>query len=249
MSLARNNDRGMEISQVRTLLLSVVWILMFWLPGLASSNDEESHQSIRDTAQEFLQQQLEQTEYHDFQIKIANLDSRLKLTRCDSSLEGFLPQASQLVGKLSVGIRCSGSKPWSIYVPGEVSVFEQVLAAARPIMRGQVVDEADIQIVRQKISPRNQAYFSQKQDIINMVANRNIPMGKTFTPQLIQAPRLVRRGEEVILVAATSSLSVRMVGEALSDGVKGDVIQVRNSTTKRVVEGVVTQQGIVQVKM
>ena len=228
-----------------------VLLALLLLPSLvfATNTTDEPHQSIRNTAQEFLQQQLQNTQYSDFQIKVARLDSRLKLSHCDRALEGFLPQAGQLFGKLSVGVRCAGSKPWSIYVPCEVDVYQQVLAAARPILRGQSLEAADIQTIRQKITPRNQAYFYDSQDVINMVAQRNIPLGRTFTPQLVQAPRLIHRGEQVILMAETSSLTVRMTGEALSDGVKGEVIQVRNAATRRVVEGVVLEQGIVQVKM
>lgn len=229
------------------LALLLSWIAV--LPVSTLANPSESHQAIRDTAEGFLQKQLEQAEYSDFQIKISRLDSRLKLAQCDTPLEAYLPQAGQFIGKLSVGVRCPGSQPWSIYVPSEVSVFEQVLAASRPILRGQTVDAADVQLVRQKISPRNQAYFNNKTDILNKVASRNIPMGRAFTPQLVQAPRLVHRGEEVILIAETSNLTVRMVGKALSDGIKGEVIQVRNSASKRVIEGIVMKPGIVRVKM
>jgi flagella basal body P-ring formation protein FlgA len=40
-----------------------------------------------------------------------------------------------------------------------------------------------------------------------------------------------------------------MSGKALADGAKGDLIKVRNDSSHRIVEGIVTQTGIVVVKM
>jgi len=66
---------------------------------------------------------------------------------------------------------------------------------------------------------------------------------------MVQAPRLIKAGQEVILLATTPQLEVRMKGKALSDGSRGDIIQVRNVRSKRVIEGVVTDIGTVRVNM
>jgi flagella basal body P-ring formation protein FlgA len=66
---------------------------------------------------------------------------------------------------------------------------------------------------------------------------------------MVRAPRLVQAGQHVILLATTPQLQVRMKGKALADGTRGDIIKVRNLRSKRVVEGVVTHAGIVEVSM
>jgi flagella basal body P-ring formation protein FlgA len=92
-------------------------------------------------------------------------------------------------------------------------------------------------------------YFNDPALVLGMYAKRPIPEGKALSIHMLQAPHLVRRGQEVILLAKTAGLEVRMKGKALADGAKGDLIQVRNTKSRRIVEGVVTNQGVVRVGM
>jgi flagella basal body P-ring formation protein FlgA len=65
----------------------------------------------------------------------------------------------------------------------------------------------------------------------------------------LKLQKVVKRGEQIILVAATSAMEVRMNGTALEDASVGQTIKVKNSSSKRVVEGVVQAPGIVKVTM
>jgi flagella basal body P-ring formation protein FlgA len=104
-------------------------------------------------------------------------------------------------------------------------------------------------LVSKEIGPASQSYFRNSQQAIGFVAKRSIPAGRILTAHMVQAPRLVQAGQQVILLATTPQLEVRMKGKALSDGSEGDVIQVRNLRSRRVVEGVVTHAGVVRVNM
>ena len=230
-------------------LLKSIALLILMLPVAAIANSYQSQTVIRDAARDFLQQQLENSGQNDTEITISRLDSRLKLSPCSGDLEAFLPTERQLIGKLTVGVKCTEPKPWSVYVPARIDVYQNVLAASRPLLRGQTVTAHDVLMVRKKMQPRSRNFFHKLDDIENMIIKRNIAAGKVFTPQLVQPPRLVHRGEEVILFAKTGELTVRMVGTALNDGSRGDLIQVRNSSSNRIIEGIVTTQGVVRVKM
>jgi flagella basal body P-ring formation protein FlgA len=73
--------------------------------------------------------------------------------------------------------------------------------------------------------------------------------GAAFTPRSLKLQKVVRRGEQILLVAATSAMEVRMNGTALEDASVGETIKVKNSSSQRVVEGVVEAPGIVKVTM
>ena len=70
------------------------------------------------TARDFLRRQLEGHSGRT-EIAVGNLDSRLSLARCDRALQGYLPPGGQLIGNVSVGVRCDGSHPWKMYVSGK----------------------------------------------------------------------------------------------------------------------------------
>jgi flagella basal body P-ring formation protein FlgA len=209
----------------------------------------ESQETIRNTIHDFITTRLQRSDQQDFEVRVDRLDSRLKLARCATALEPFLPSNAGLLGKITVGIRCPAEKSWKVYVPVQIDVYENVLAAARPLLRGQRIEADDVMPVRHKASKRSRGSFNEPAQIVGMMAKRSIAAGKVFSLSLVEAPRLVQRGEDVTLVAETESLTVRMKGTALADGAEGDVIQVKNSTSNRVVEGIVTRPGIVQVKM
>ncbi|KTF29616.1 flagellar basal body P-ring formation chaperone FlgA, partial [Xanthomonas translucens] len=57
------------------------------------------------------------------------------------------------------------------------------------------------------------------------------------------AQRLVRRGDNVALVARNGGLEVRMAGRALSDGGENERVTVENLSSRRVLQGTVSQNG------
>jgi flagella basal body P-ring formation protein FlgA len=222
---------------------------MMMISGNVHANDYQSHNDIAKAAETYLQQQLEQSNAANFEIHISSMDQLLKLNLCDTPLEATLAPGAKLFGKTTVEVRCTGTKPWKIFVPANLTLYENVLAAARTIVRGEVLGADDLTVVTQKVSSSSQTYFRNAEQAIGFVAKRSIQAGKIITAYMLQAPRLVKRGQEVILMATTPLMEVRMKGQALSDGAKGDVIQVRNVSSKRVVEGVVTGTGVVRVNM
>jgi flagella basal body P-ring formation protein FlgA len=225
-------------------------VLLFAVIGTpASANEFHSHKDIQVTAESYLTSRLEQTHTGKFKVRIGSLDSRLKLSQCDMPLEAFSPPGARLYGKTTVGVRCTGSQPWKIFVPSTLVLYEDVLIVSRTIVRGEVLGPADLTVVRKQITGASQTYIRDMQQAVGMIAKRSIPNGKILTAHMVQAPRLVRAGQEVILLATTPQLEVRMKGKALADGSRGDVIHVRNLRSKRVVEGVVTHAGVVKVSM
>jgi flagella basal body P-ring formation protein FlgA len=65
----------------------------------------------------------------------------------------------------------------------------------------------------------------------------------------LKQEQVVRRGEQIILVATAGTMEVRMNGTALDDAGVGEKVKVKNSSSQRVVEGIVHAPGIVKVTM
>lgn len=245
-TLARNLP-GNRIELIRLSLALI--IVLFLFSSAATGKEFHPLKDIEKSAEEFLRQHLSSISSDGFDIRINPLDHRLKLKFCSAPLEAYLPAGAKLHGKTTVGIRCNGSKPWKVFVPVNLVVYENVLAAKRHILRGEVIKAADLIMTKNEITVTSRNNFHNFEKAAGLIAKRSIPAGKIITTNVVRAPRLVQRGQEVILLATTPQLEVRMKGKALSDGSKGDIIQVRNLKSKRIVEGVVTHLGIVKVRM
>jgi len=63
------------------------------------------------------------------------------------------------------------------------------------------------------------------------------------------APKLIRRGDQVVIVATTGGISVRMAGTAMADGRRDEQITVKNKSSNRLIKVRVVAPGTVQAVM
>ena len=83
-------------------------------------------------------------------------------------------------------------------------------------------------------------------------SNSSIPVGGSgdCPTRRLKLERVVRRGDQIVLLAASAgTMEVRMNGTALDDASVGEKVKVKNSSSQRVVEGIVQAPGIVKVTM
>ncbi len=221
-------------------------LLLVMTPATAGN---QSTDILHQTVVDFLKAQTEKRDGQDIEIRVNHVDRRLKLATCQKIPTAFLAAGAKLQGKLTVGLRCAGPKPWTVYVPAHIKIFAEVVAATRPLLRGSKVSENDIMLMRQEISQLHSGYFTKLETVVGKIITQNLAAGHTITPKRIKADFLVRRGEKVTIVVSTGSLKVKGKGEALKDAAQGERVSVRNSQSKRIVQGIVTHPGIVNVQM
>ena len=216
--------------------------------SLVADRNWQSHAELTSTVDTYIKKHINSPE-SDYNFTISRLDSRLRLHHCNIPLEAFLPASSELSGKSTVGLRCNGNRPWKVYIPVQIALYKNIIVSKHPLVKGQIVDRNNISFAKIELTSSNQAYFTEDNHVIGKILTRALGAGKPIKARYLKAANLVIRGQEVILRATTASIQVIMSGKALADGAKGDLIRVRNSKTRRIVEGIVTKAGTVQVKM
>jgi flagella basal body P-ring formation protein FlgA len=231
-------------------LLSALLTLLALRAGIAAGGGYpvQSRESNRDAVNAFITQGIKK-EYPHHEIRVSKLDPRLTLAECEIPLEGFLPKGGQLIGNISVGIRCSGGSPWTIYVPASVKVMRKVVVASHPILRRATIDSGDIHLEQRDIATGSAAYIFNPEDVLGKVAKRAAAASTALTPDMLDEPLLIHRGQQVIILAEGPGIQVRMAGTALMDGTEGQIIKAKNKLSKRTVEGRVVQPGIIRVNM
>lgn len=207
----------------------------------------QSHKSITQTAKNFLRNHVSSQHSQRVEIKTGKLDSRLKLKKCNKSLRAFLPKGSREIGKTTVGVKCIGSKPWSLHVPVTISIYKKVLVAARTLQKGDVLTDADIKLAVHDISGLSYGYFEDKKTGTGMKIKRRALAGAVLTPSMLKKPRIISRGQKIAIMAQSGRMAVRMMGKALDNGAIGDRIKVMNIKSRQKLEGIVTSSAEVQV--
>lgn len=183
------------------------------------------------------------------EIQINRLDPRLRLPLCDQELLTTLESPAEPIGRVTLRVRCAGSAPWTVFVPGQVRLYREVVTATRPLKRETVVTEMDVALAERDVGLLSQGYLTTLKQAIGKKLTRTLLPDQVLAPVHVQQAEVIRKGDQVMISARSGGINVRMPGEALSDGAMGKQISVRNLGSKRVVRARVTGPGQVEVAM
>ncbi len=208
--------------------------------------DSQPVASIAAAAEDYLRQRIAKTG-RELVPRAGQLDPRLDLARCDRPLEGFLAPGARVDSRTIVGVRCSGSRPWKVYVPVNVTEPRPVLVAVRSLPRDHVLGPGDLVTEERDVSRLPRGYVVDLSRLVGRRLSRPVASGSVLTPSMIEEQTIVRRGQSVTLVVRNGGFNVAMAGTALADGVRGERIRVRNEASDRVVEGLVRSPQQVEV--
>lgn len=182
-------------------------------------------------------------------VAVGKLDSRLKLKACaDEHLEIFNPYESPLLHSSTMGVKCTEEiNHWTLYVPVRVTHLKQVLLNKRALRRGEMLSEKDLYPAEMDAQKLKQGYYTNTKDLIGLVCKKDINPDTIITPHQIEAAKMVLKGQEVSIRAVAGTLKITMNGIALSDGIMGDIIKVKNTSSHKIVEAQVAGKKKVNV--
>ncbi len=178
----------------------------------------------------------------------APLDARLHLPACGAALESSTDTPNP-GNAWSVAVHCSTPSTWTVYVPVRVTEHRQVLVLARALAPGTPIPQDAVLLQERDVAALPLGYLEHPEEVIGKLLRRPLPAGAALTPDAVESPASIKRGQEVILFGEAGGFSVRAAGTALSDGASGARIRVENSDSHRVVEGVVRDDGTVEVAL
>ena len=227
-----------------------IWLICIFYFVLTAELDakEQSHAAITLAISQYLTSEADASP-QNFEVRVTRLDTRLKLVECKLPLDVFLPHANQNTGSVTVGVRCHGQKPWTIYTKASIKNFKNIAILTKPMPRGAVLSKGDIRFVRKNVSTLRRGYLISIDDILNKQLKRSLFSEAILSPSVLVSQKIIKRGQKVSIRAANKSLDIRMSGHALMDGEAGQRIRVRNDQSKRIVEGRIIAPGVIRVSL
>lgn len=241
----KNNLKKQFVTMVHGLL---VFFAMSVLSNNAYSKESHPLTDISRTAHDFVLNQL-QNPNEDIQVVVGQLDPRLRLHQCTIPLEAYNQNYETRQGLSTIGIRCNDSKPWALYVPVSVKNFKMVATLKHAVIRNTVLSDEDITLQKMNINRLTSGYFDDLSQITGKILTQNLTKGAVLTPHHIKTPMAVNRGQSVTLIAKNPVIEVRMKGVAMSKGAIGDRIKVKNTKSKRIIEGIIVDKDLISVNL
>ncbi len=222
--------------------------LLLLLMGDAAAADRprQSPEAIEAAAEAFLEEELDQ-KYEEVEVTARGLDSRLGLSPCKAPLEAFIPHGRDPLRASTVGVRCTGEAPWTVYVRTEIKARSSILVAARPLRRGARVSREDVSAALRDVRRIHGQWYTDPEEVVGQQVRLPLRQGEPLTASQLEAPLLVERGERVLLEAGGSAaIRITSRGRALDDGHQGERIRVENLDSGQEVEGRVIGEGRVR---
>ncbi len=184
-----------------------------------------------------------------YEIQVNQLDPRLRMPMCDKELTVTLESPARPLGRVTVKVRCDGASPWTVFVPAQVKLFRDIVTTTRPLKRTGIIEPQDVTLRERDISLINQGFLTSVDQAIGQKLTRPMVADQIITLVHLEQAEVVRKGDQVVITARSGTLSVRMPGEALSNGGMSEQIRVKNLNSQRVIKAQVTAPGQVEVSM
>ena len=114
-----------------------------------------------------------------------------------------------------------------------VDDWREVPVLNKPLERGMMITPSDIELVRLNMFKQPADVADNLEDVIGRAVKNRMGAGETLRKSLIDIPPLVTQGQKVTLHYRAGGLQATAGGTAIDDGLRGDVIRVRNDSSKK----------------
>ncbi|MBX2837594.1 MAG: flagellar basal body P-ring formation protein FlgA [Gammaproteobacteria bacterium] len=211
----------------------------------AQSFESHSHPDIIQASSEFVLR--EHANSTKIEVSINDLDERLNLAKCSQSLKTFWPPGASKLGRTSVGVECPDAGGWKVYVRASVDVYGNIVVLKEPVQRGDSVTHQNVRLELANLSGLRGDRITEVEQVLNHQFKRPYSSGRPLTFSMVSPPKLVKKGRQVLISYGSDHLQVQMKGIALNDGEAGGVVNVKNISSKKIVQGTVVSRNVVKV--
>ncbi len=218
--------------------LVVVALLVGRAPGVMASPDAVSyhdHADIYLQAEQFLADVAGEQE--DYQLQ--PIDSRVRLQRCLEPLDIDFQRHRKGARRAILEVRCGGETAWRIYLSATVQRLGQVVVVQQPLLANERIQRHHLVLEKRDLVRLRHGHFERLEQVEGMHTKRAVRADTIVTPEMLYLPNMVNKGDQVTIQLRQGGLQVQMKGVALEDGHRDGRVQVQNSSSGKVVEGIV----------
>ena len=132
-------------------------------------------------------------------------------------------------------------------VNGRTLRVSTIPALSNTIRKGSIINTSDIRWVTLPEAQVGRNIIRDTEKLIGMTPRTQIKEGMPIRLSEVNRPTLVKRGALVKINFNTAGISLSAIGKAIENGGKGDVIQVKNNSSDKIITAVVLGENQVQV--
>lgn len=160
-------------------------------------------------------------------------------------MEPFLPSGSRLWGRTTVGVRCTGARSASVFVPVRIRIYGPALVAARALAPGQILAAEDLRVEETELG--QSAMLTDPAQAIGRRIAVGVGGGQPVRPELLRWQQVIAQGESVKVQVSGAGFTIVAEGTAIAHATDGQPVQVRMDSG-RTVSGIARAGRLVEVR-
>ncbi len=184
----------------------------------------------------------------DVEVKVASFKP-LALSAGELQIRILRPQKGITPGAHTffLAVDVAGQEEARVWVRAEIRLFGDVVVSSSPLAHREMIAGKDVRLARRDITSLSDKPFKRIEETVGKQATRAIEVNEVLTASSVDSPRLLRRGSAVTLVYENAKLRIETPGFAEEGGRAGDVIQVKNAASGKILRGVILDGRSVKV--
>lgn len=221
------------------------WLALLALAAAGAAPARQDPAPVKRAVEEFLRVQTKGLP-GQVSFSVTGIDPDNQLAPCPAPLETSLLPGGRAWGRTSVAVRCPVEGGWNLFVRAQVHVVADYLVAVRPIAQGQALTAADLARQSGDLSDLPAGIVTDAAQAVGRTASLSIAAGRPLRVDMLRQPVVVRQNQTVKVVSKGQGFQVASEGVALTNGLEGQVVQVRLANGQ-MISGIARVGGIVEV--
>ena len=206
---------------------------------------QEDGETIRSAALAFLQQQSAGLP-GKIEITVAPVFPR-GLAAC-TTLAPFMPTGMRLWGRTTVGVRCAGERPWTLYLQAKIAIHATYYLAARALAPGDVLSAADLVARDGDLTSLPMAVVTDPSQAVGAAALTRVAAGLPLRQDMLRSASSVTIGQTVRVVAQGQGFAISAEGSAMNNAAPGQQVRVKTAGGQ-IISGIVKDGSTVEIQL
>ena len=153
-----------------------------------------------------------------------------------------------------IKVTCRGKKPWTIFVKTNLNIlenknikslkFNKILVLNKSIERGSYIKENDLVFIN---STKKNVFYNHKDELIGRKVKQNLRKGQYVQPRHLFRKYSINEGDPVVIVSKFKNTEVSTGGIAIKSGNIGDVLEVKNIRSGKIIKGILKKHKKINV--
>lgn len=123
---------------------------------------------------------------------------------------------------------------------GQAVRMVEVPVLRRAAASGDIISADDIDWLLLPVDKLKHTVITDADDLVGMAARRTVRPGRPVRARDVSRPVMVKKGALVTMTLTSPSIIIIATGRAEESGGEGDIIRVRNTQSRNVVQGLIT---------